>query len=321
MGYSNWSNVAYSKLRKGRKGASTKKIFKNTKVDPQMNPKGFDVRESRDSAAHPSSNAIIVAFDVTGSMGHIPDRFAREKLGGLMRMLVEREYIEDPQVLFAAVGDATCDRGPLQVGQFESGLEMDMWLTRMWLEGGGGGQKSESYGLAHYFAAKHTSVDCWEKREKKGYLFTMGDEMSWDVTADHIAKVFGYDPERDFTMAELVELAQERYEVFHIQVAEAHHGKDPEVIGFWRDLLGERALILDDADGVCELIGTTIGLVEDRLDLDTVDRDLVDQGVDAGTAAAVSASLAPLAGSDLLVRKAKGALPATTAAMRGIERL
>ena len=48
--------------------------------------------------------------------------------------------VPDPQILFVAVGDATSDRAPLQVGQFESTAElMDQWLTWSFLEGGGGG--------------------------------------------------------------------------------------------------------------------------------------------------------------------------------------
>ena len=70
----------------------------------------------------------------------------------------------DPQILFGAIGDATCDRAPLQVGQFESDNRMDDDLGRILLEGGGGGQKTESYELAMYFMARHTAIDCFEKR-------------------------------------------------------------------------------------------------------------------------------------------------------------
>ncbi|HAO33838.1 MAG TPA: hypothetical protein DCQ84_12920, partial [Candidatus Competibacteraceae bacterium] len=49
-------------------------------------------------------------------------------------------------------------------------------LRRLWLEKGGGGNACESYTLPWYFAATHTAIDCFEKRGKKGYLFTVGDE-------------------------------------------------------------------------------------------------------------------------------------------------
>ena len=70
--------------------------------------------------------------------------------------------------MFAAVGDATCDRVPLQVGQFESDNRMDQNLEHMILEGGGGGQKTESYELMLYVAARHTAIDCWDKRRPQG---------------------------------------------------------------------------------------------------------------------------------------------------------
>ena len=77
---------------------------------------------------------------------------------------------------FGAVLDATCDRVPLQVGQFESDNRMDEHLGNMVLEGGGGGQMTESYELAMYFMARHTAIDCHEKRRRRGYLFIIGDE-------------------------------------------------------------------------------------------------------------------------------------------------
>ena len=61
--------------------------------------------------------------------------------------------IKDPQVLFLAIGDHECDTSPLQVGQFESSDELlEHWLTHVWLEGGGGGNRGESYALAWHFA-------------------------------------------------------------------------------------------------------------------------------------------------------------------------
>src|SRR4029078_12430772 len=85
-------------------------------------------------------------------------------------------YLEHPHILTGAIGDATCDDAPLQVGQFEAGIEIEEDLSRLYLEGGGGGGLCESYELALYFMARHTSADCLEKRGKRGYLFVLCDE-------------------------------------------------------------------------------------------------------------------------------------------------
>jgi hypothetical protein len=101
------------------------------------------MRESRDCAEHPRSLAIAVLFDVTGSMGAVP-RVLQAKLPQLLGLLLRKGYAADPQIMFGAIGDASCDGAPLQVGQFESDNRMDDDLGRILLEGGGG-QKTESY--------------------------------------------------------------------------------------------------------------------------------------------------------------------------------
>lgn len=320
MGYTNWSDDAYSQLSSARTTQTRDQIFGNRQVDPTMNPHGLRFRESCDSPQHPDSVPVVVAFDVTGSMGTIPERFAREELGGLMRMLVDRGYVADPQVLFAAIGDAYTDGGPFQVGQFESGLEMDMWLTRIWIEGGGGGQRHESYAMAHWFAANHTRTDAWQKRGKKGYLFTMGDEMTWDLPRDQLKKVFGDSAEKDWKAKDAIAQAAEQWEVFHIVVTEGYHGKEPEILQQWQGLLGERALVLPDAHGICALIAQTVGLHEGTLDAQSARQDLDAMNLGGSTAAAVSTALATLAGSSLARRPAKANLPAAKS-VGGVDRL
>lgn len=261
MGYSSWSEEAFRSVSLGREGASREEIFgSESSIDPRMDPHGLRVREARDSEHHPRSLPIVVAFDVTGSMGDIPTRFAQSLLGKLMTRLVEHRWATDPQVLFAAIGDAVSDRAPFQVGQFESGLEMDMWLTRMWLESGGG-DTPESYTLAHWFAAHHTATDAWEKRNKKGYLFTIGDATIKRLEPSHVARVFGAKPSAPTDNASIVAAARDRWEVFHLLVT---RGDPPwqEAVQDWHPLVGDRLLLLDHTDAICELIGVTIGVNE-----------------------------------------------------------
>jgi hypothetical protein len=124
---------------------------------PALDPRGVAVRESRDSDEHPASVAIAVLFDVTGSMGTVP-RTLQAKLPKLLGLLLCKGYVQHPQILFGAIGDAACDRVPLQIGQFESDNRMDGDQGRIVIEGGGGGQLTESYELAMYFMARHTGL-------------------------------------------------------------------------------------------------------------------------------------------------------------------
>ncbi len=194
MGTTYWSDDDYREraafLRRAGKGAfeyhdfTMRRPERERQVHEKMNPYGVAARESRDSAAHPESRAVAVLFDVTGSMGSVP-RIVQENLCQLMDLLLDKNYLAHPQILIGGIGDATCDGAPLQIGQFESGIEIDQDLAKLWLEGGGGGQKTESYELAMYFMARHTAIDCLEKRGRRGYLFLIGDEMPYRFVGRH----------------------------------------------------------------------------------------------------------------------------------------
>jgi hypothetical protein len=234
-----------------------------------------------------------VAFDVTGSMGDVPERFAKQTLGALMRLLVDRKYMGDPQLLFAAFGDAQYDSAPLQVGQFESGLEMDMWLTRMWLEGAGA-DAPESYTLPHYVAAHHTSVDGWEKRHRRGFLFTIGDERPKPLDEQQITRVFGQSAGHDLSNEGLIKAASVAWHTFHVHLTRGVQANQ-SVVGEWRALLGDRLLILDNVAAICELIGVTIGIVEGTITLETAREDLRQANLSAPQIDAILSTVAAAA--------------------------
>jgi len=298
MGYSGWVSSVYEDRSASRRGMSThevrEKVFSQG-LHASLNPRGVAVRESRDSGNHPESNAIGVFFDVTGSMGTIPAHFAAHKLGHLMEMLSTRGVIPHPQVLFGAIGDAHHDRSPFQVGQFESGIEMDDCLTKVFIEGGGGGDVEESYGLAHYFFSRHTAIDCFEKRSKKGYLFTLGDEKAHDrITRAEASGIFGDSLQSDVHLHDAINAAKERYNVFHIVVGGgSSHGDDPKIMAFWKELLGQNVLKLDDPDNVCEMIAATIGITEGKA-IDAIESVLVGGGSSKRAAEAVTKAVGPL---------------------------
>ncbi len=289
MGYTNWSSDAYKHLKKTYSKKSRAGIFKHTAsrtLADELNPFGLTFRESRDSAAHPNSLAIGVFLDVTGSMGRIPEHLIRHKLGALMNTMIDHG-IDDPQIMFSAIGDHISDRCPLQVGQFESGTdELNEGLAKIFIEGGGGGQCMESYLMSWLIAGRHTSIDCFEKRGAKGFLFTIGDEKSWDeLSPEWLKAVMGYKQADKLNAKDLLAEAQRMYHVFHIHVNETGYKDNPEVIGYWKDLLGERALILDDHNSLAELIASTVAVVNG------IDLAKLTKGFDAKTAGSVNNAL------------------------------
>jgi hypothetical protein len=299
MGHSAWVPSAYESRSVDRRAMSTNdvrsKVFSGS-LHQSLNPFGVSVRESRDSEAHPESSAIGVFFDVTGSMGSIPAHFASHKLGGLVPMLSTKGVIAHPQVLFGAIGDSHSDSAPCQVGQFESGIEMDDCLTRVYIEGHGGGDVRESYGLAHYFFARHTSIDCFEKRGRKGYLFTLGDEMAHEVISpQEVRQIFGDQLQAPIHLRSLLAEVRERYHVFHFVVGgRSNHGNDPSIMRYWKELFdGKGVAKLDDPDNVCEMIAATVALNEGR-GIDSVDETLVSAGVKPHTASEVLKALMPM---------------------------
>lgn len=283
MGYSNWSDKTYTTRKTVLASRGYKSSFvhdedirsgrASASLHDDLNIKGKD-RESRDSDDHPNSNAIAVGFDVTGSMGRIP-KVLQTKLCNLMSTLLMKDYIEHPQILFGGIGDATCDSAPIQVGQFESGNEMDEGLGHMWLEGGGGGQKTESYELFMHYVANHVHMDCLEKRDEKGYLFMIGDEMPYShAKRMEVQRHIGDNLQDDVPIKHVIDQLREKFHVFFIVPTDASWGRDAEVRNKWVELLGSEVLFLDNADLVCELIVSTIGLHRGVVDVDGVRRNL-----------------------------------------------
>jgi len=238
---------------------SLKDNFKSKSVTREMTSVGLEYRESRDSDEHPNSVAIIVALDVTGSMGAVPDHMIKEGLPNMMDEII-KSGTPDPQVLFMGIGDHECDRSPLQVGQFESSDELlDKWLQDTYLEGGGGGNRGESYMLAWYFAARHTKIDCFEKREEKGFLFTIGDEpVLQSVPGTALNTIMGKGQYGDLTSVELLEEARKLYHVYHIHISETYSGGRKFVQDEWKQMMGDNCVIVQSSDHVSGIIASIV---------------------------------------------------------------
>ena len=250
------------------------------KVHPDLDPKRisrkpFKKLESRDSVDHPESNAVMVCFDVTGSNRERAVE-AQQQLSKLMDLL--GKYLTDPQVSFSTNDDYTVSpTQSFQISEFESDNRINDHLAKVTLVGNGGGNMGESYDLVLYAAARKTVIDCLEQRKKKGYLFLYADEPFFsEVSRDVVKDVFGDSLQTDIPIKQMIAEAEKMYEIYIIWPDGGYINAREQFV----ELFGkERVLTLQDPNLICELIGSVIGLNEEKIaDADTLTQDLLALG-------------------------------------------
>ncbi len=298
MGSGTWSTTQYEQdaLDRSQRGQSTFSYSDQVRTRPAsqqkahnaMNVFGVQHRESCDSAEHPNSVAIAVHFDVTGSMGEIPMTL-QTRMSDLFGLILRKGYVADPQIMFGGIGDHTCDNVPVQIGQFESDNRTDESLRDIYLEGGGGGQGTESYELAMYFMARHTKIDCLNKRGHKGYLFLVADELPHGtVSKAAVATYFGDKLEKDIPLETIVRELMEMYEVYILFPSSGSgYSDDTSHHNAWKKLFPERFVMFNPED-ICEVIVSIIGKREGTFDAPEILAHLKELGTSAKSLMSIS---------------------------------
>ena len=128
---------------------------------------------------------LIIVVDVTGSMGSWPATIF-SKLPYLDKE--GKVYLgEDMEICFIAVGDATTDQYPFQVRPFSKGLDLEVQLKKLVIEGGGGGQTTESYELAALYLAHNFEAP---NAEGNPIIVFIGDEQPYSMISKAIAEKY-----------------------------------------------------------------------------------------------------------------------------------
>lgn len=294
MGRGAWSGATYAATTAssiaagtsfGYSKATSHKAFADREVHESLRPwntansgpyEGKIVREARDSDEHPNSLPAAIFFDETGSMGSVPVEL--QKRLPAVHGLLQRSGVEDPQILIGAYGDGDLgtEVASLQAGQFESDNKADEDLDNLYLEGNGGGNGHETAALAWWYIARYGQTDAWDKRSKKGYIVTIGDETTGGVTpqmAERYVQDKDHGLQAAMTPAEVVAFASERWEIFHLIInnwsAQAQGSVD-----HYTKLLGDHAIVLQSHENVAEVIASLIAVNEGVADLDDVLADL-----------------------------------------------
>ena len=226
MGYGIWTRSSFERYSASRgrtvtasghldKNLTDQQIFTQRGLHPRLDPRGV-TRECCDSADHPETIPVILALDVTGSMGPASAEVAKK-----MNEVMTRLYasIRDVEFLIMGIGDLAYDKAPIQISQFESDIRIAEQLDLVYMEHGGGGNAFESYTAAWYMGLYHTRLDCW-KRGRKGLIITMGDEpLNPYLPRAPLAAATGDRLQGDVETRELYNLAAEKYEIYHLHVS------------------------------------------------------------------------------------------------------
>lgn len=193
---------------------SAQEMFTQRRIAPELDPKNV-IRECCDSEEHPYTKPVILALDVTGSMGKASVKVAKE-LNVIMTDLYSK--IKDVEFLIMGIGDLAYDDAPIQASQFESDVRIAEQLDKIFFEAGGGGNAYESYTAAWYFGLHHCKLDCWE-RDKKGIIITLGDEpLNPYLPAAPLSKVTGDELQGDVETKDLYNEVLQKYDVYHLAV-------------------------------------------------------------------------------------------------------
>ena len=262
MGYGSYSASDWSKLKASRQLSADKnvnEIFQRSGCNPKFDPRYIGTRECFDSEDHPHSTPIVVGLDVTGSMGYLAVKIATEALNELITKLYSTDAVEDPALMCAAYGDYR-DAAPLQVTQFESDIRIAEQLLDIYFENKGNRMVVPT--CLWEFLARHTEIDAVNKRNEKGFVFTIGDDAAIRDTdvGETIQRVIG-DRIHFASVRSILNEVEKKFHVFHIMI-----GRD----GNPRLLPGRKIVIAkNEIDRIPEIIIGAIRLQKGD-DLETV---------------------------------------------------
>ena len=262
MGWGSWTSASYNTVVRtmgfnsttAMACANVQEVYRENQLNPLLNPKNV-MRECLDTEEHPETIPVILALDVTGSMGSAATMCA-SKLDEIMTELYGK--VKDVEFLMMGIGDLAYDDVPIQASQFESDIRILDQTTKVYFEGGGGGNSYESYTAAWYFGLHNTKLDCW-KRGKKGIIITMGDEpLNPYLPGRRLSEVLGTSTQ-DVDTENLYKEVCEKYDVYHIAITNNSCYKcyKDEINNSWGKLLNQH-LIISTSDELPKIISEIV---------------------------------------------------------------
>jgi hypothetical protein len=202
---------------------------------------------------------IIIACDVTGSMGEWPsvifsklpylDNEAKEYLG------------PDYEISFVATADHQ-DSYPLQVREFCKGLKMEEELKQLVIGGGGGPEGAhEAYELSALYFARNVEMP----NAQHPILIYVCDEHFYKTLSPEDAKVAHLDLESTMKTSAIFDELREKFAVYVIR--KPYPGEDAAIIKEWSNALGDdHVAALPGPDRVVDVIFGILAKETNKID-------------------------------------------------------
>jgi hypothetical protein len=218
-----------------------------------------------------SESPIVIACDVTGSMGEWPatmfskmpylDKEGQEYFGKQM------------EISFAAIGDVYSDKYPLQVRPFAKDLDLKKRLEELVIEKNGGGQTMESYDLCALYYARKVEMP---KAANPLFIF-IGDEGLYDFgDIDSAKKYADIDITKRMPTKDVIDELKRKYSVYLIRKpygdsadgsTDTMDDTNKRIYKQWESLLGaDHIAPLPVADRVVDVIFGIMAKEKDRIE-------------------------------------------------------
>jgi len=218
-------------------------LLSRDQIHNDLNPKIYQTTQLKSIGRTP----IVFALDVTGSMGDWV-KIIYDKFPMFYGQINQQEYAYDPTVSFCAIGDSYCSKVPLQISTFASGIEIDSNITKIFLEGGGGGNLRESYELAAYFYQEK----CQLANHEFPFLFITGDEAFFnEITAKNVQKVLGDKINENMDSREVFKALKDKFNIFHLRKKFEDDNKEKGMYRQWADTLGPERVLQVNCPKAC----------------------------------------------------------------------
>jgi hypothetical protein len=243
-----------------------------------------------------SGSPVVICCDVTGSMGSWP-KVIWDKLPMMYGQTLTQGYLSDPTFCFAACGDAYGDKSPLQIGDFAAGSDIDDWISKIFVEGGGGGGvgsrvNHETYELGAYYFSRH----CELTNAEAPIFFFIGDEAFYDnIEKKVVASLMQDNLDADLNSLDVFAELKRKFKGNVFLIHRTHPSADAMVVAKWKAALGaNRVLPLDNPKAGVDCMLGVMAIISGARSLAEYTVDMANRGQDQARISDVANALSVL---------------------------